>query len=59
MYVGAGLASARPIRNTWEEKNMKVAMLGGALKNAGDFLITQRSKEVIEKVNPNADVTVF
>ena len=38
---------------------MKVAMLGGALKNAGDFLITQRSKEVIEKVNPNADVTVF
>ena len=38
---------------------MKVAMLGGALKNAGDFLITKRSEELIKEVNPNTEVTVF
>lgn len=37
---------------------MKVALMGGAYKNAGDFLIENRSRRLIEEIL-NADVTVL
>lgn len=38
---------------------IKVALLIGAYKNAGDFLIAKRAKELIESVAPSAEITVI
>lgn len=38
---------------------MKIAMMSGALVNAGDFLIEHRSKALLEKFVPNAVVRSF
>lgn len=38
---------------------MKIALLSGALKNAGDFLITDRAISLLQHCIPNADITVF
>ena len=37
----------------------KFAMMSGALKNAGDFLIVKRSRELLEYVYPGAEFTYF
>ena len=37
----------------------KFGMLSGALKNAGDFLIVQRSEELLKSVYPNAEFHVY
>lgn len=38
---------------------MKIAMMSGALVNAGDFLIGNRSRALFEKFIPNAEVSTF
>lgn len=38
---------------------MRIALLSGAVKNAGDFLITQRAKELLEDVFPKAEISVY
>ena len=38
---------------------MKITMLSGAYKNAGDFLIVDRSKKLIEKQFPNSQINVI
>lgn len=35
--------------------HLKLAMMSGALKNAGDFLIVKRSQELMKRVYPNAE----
>ena len=37
---------------------MKIALLHGALINSGDFLIAQRSKELLKYVYPDAIIHV-
>lgn len=39
--------------------NMKIALLSGAFVNAGDFLIEQRSKVLLETNIPNVQVDVL
>ncbi len=38
---------------------MKIALMSGAYKNAGDFLIEKRSKEVLQYGYPEAEITIF
>ncbi|MEG1256985.1 polysaccharide pyruvyl transferase family protein [Clostridium sp.] len=38
---------------------MKIALLSGAYKNAGDFLIVKRSKELLTKVYPESIITEY
>lgn len=38
---------------------MKIALMSGAYKNAGDFLIEYRSKGLLEKVYPEATINVL
>lgn len=38
---------------------MKIALLSGAYKNAGDFLIVQRSKELLKYVYPNCEIVEY
>lgn len=38
---------------------MKVALLSGAYKNAGDYLIIQRCRELIEHVFPTCTITEY
>lgn len=38
---------------------MKLALMSGAYKNAGDFLIEHRSKKLLEKVYPEAHIDVM
>ena len=38
---------------------MKIALLSGAVKNAGDFLITKRSIELLLDVLPNVHITTY
>ena len=38
---------------------MKIALLSGAIKNSGDFLIVKRSKELIKYVYPNCEIIEF
>ena len=38
---------------------MKIALLSGAYKNAGDFLIVRRCKELLQAVIPNCEITEF
>lgn len=40
-------------------EHLKFAMMSGALKNAGDFLIVKRSEELIKHVYPNAELSFF
>lgn len=38
---------------------MDIALLSGAIKNSGDYLITDRCKKLIQYVYPNANINVF
>lgn len=38
---------------------MKIALLSGAYKNAGDFLIVKRSKDLLKYVYPECSITEF
>lgn len=40
-------------------KKLRFAMMSGALKNAGDFLIVKRSRELLEYVYPGAEFFYF
>lgn len=42
-----------------EEEIMKFFVLTGALINAGDFLITERTKQLLEEVYPNCEVVMY
>ena len=39
--------------------DMKIALLSGAVKNAGDFLITERCKKIIKNIIPNASIETY
>ncbi len=45
-----GMISDRPIR---------IALLSGAIKNSGDYLIVMRSKELLKFCYPNCEITEF
>lgn len=38
---------------------MKIALLSGALKNAGDFLIVERSKKLLQKFYPDCVIEEY
>lgn len=38
---------------------MKIILLSGALKNSGDFLITERTYKLLKYVHPNADIVTL
>lgn len=38
---------------------IKIALLSGAIKNAGDYLIVKRSKELLCSIYPNCTITQF
>lgn len=38
---------------------LKLGMLSGALKNAGDFLIVKRSEELVRQIYPDAELSFF
>ncbi len=38
---------------------MKIALLSGAVKNAGDYLITKRTKDLLKEVYPSARIDVL
>ena len=38
---------------------MKIALLSGAVKNAGDFLIVDRAEAILKKVYPDSQITKF
>lgn len=38
---------------------MKISLLSGAYKNAGDYLIVNRTIGLLKHVNPDCDITVF
>lgn len=40
-------------------KKMKIALLGGAVKNAGDYLIVKRSRELLEHIYPSCEIQEF
>lgn len=35
---------------------MKFVLMSGAIKNAGDFLIAERSKQLLHQVYPSAEI---